>query len=117
MKEDRRAVAETLISQNPALESELVDSAEVRAAAFSMAPGETARARLQSDPAFYRTVARETMLNYAEIQKLENSRIDYLSKHCIWMAEFSDDQFYGLAKQMKSVYDNKFTALKAAGKS
>lgn len=116
-KEDRRAVVNTLISQNPALESELVDSEEVRAAVFAMAPGEKARQRLQSDPAFYRTVARQTMLHVSELDKLEKERIERASRNNIWLAEFSDDQFYGLAKQLKSVYDNKFNALKAAGKS
>lgn len=116
-REDRRAVVDQLISTNPGLNAELVDSPEVRAAVFAAAPGQAARARLATDPAFYRTVARQTMLRLKDLETLERERVSRASRGNIWLAEFSDDQFYGLAKDLAARYQQRLNALKAEGKS
>jgi len=115
--QDRRAVVDQLVSSNPALTSELVDSPEVRAAVMAAAPGDKARARLASDPTFYRQVARQTMLRLKDLEALEKQRVDRASRGNIWLAEFSDDQFYGLAKDLAAKFQQKVTALQAEGKS
>ena len=115
--QDRRAVVDQLIGSNPALASEMVDGPEVRAAVMAAAPGEKARARLASDPSFYRTVARQTMLRLKDLESLERERVDRASRGNIWLAEFSDDQFYGMAKDLSAKFHAKVAELQASGKS
>src|SRR5262249_44009640 len=45
-REDRRQAVDTLIAQNPALESSLTELDEVRAAVMSLAPGDSWRQKL-----------------------------------------------------------------------
>lgn len=116
-KEDRRRVADALIAQNPALEQSMVEIAEVRAAVLAAAPGETYRQRLMSDPSFYRSVARQTMLRRDELMAIEQARLDWASRNNIWLAEFSDDSMYGLAQEMKALSDSKKADLLASGMS
>jgi hypothetical protein len=115
--QDRRAVVDQLIGSNPALSSEMVDNPEVRAAVMAAAPGEAARTRLATDESFYRTVARQTMLRLKDLESLERERVDRASRGNIWLAEFSDDQFLGLAKDLSAKFQKKVNALQAEGKS
>ncbi len=114
-KENRRAVVDDLISKNPQLQAEMIDSPEVRAYVLAMAPGQAYRQRLSSDPALYRQVARQTMLRPDELQRLHQERFRLASKHNIHLAEFSDDAWYGLAVAMKDKFTARLTELQAKG--
>ncbi len=114
-KENRRAVVDKLISQNPQLESELIDSPEVRAYVMAMAPGDTLRKRLAADPAFYRQVARQSMLRPDELTRFYKQRLDFANKHNIYLAEFADDAWYGLAVSMKDKFVARMTELQSKG--
>lgn len=117
LKQDRRAVVDQLISSNPALESELIDNVEVRAAVLSMAPTAAFRARLEGDPDFYRTVARRTLLGTDPLVKLKEQRKQLLEKThgCMYTMEFNDPKLYGSAKWLSQIYRDRVTALQAAG--
>ncbi|MGQ0505804.1 MAG: zinc-dependent metalloprotease [Myxococcaceae bacterium] len=113
--QNRRAVVDQLISQNPQLETELIDQPEVRAYVMAMAPGSSYRAKLSSDPAFYRSVARRTMLRTDELDRLFQARLKFASKNNIYMAEFADDAWYGLAIALKDKLTTRMTQLQAQG--
>lgn len=117
LREDRRRVVAELIAKNPALESSLIEVPEVRAMVMSLAPGSEWRARLSSDPQLYRSMARQTILRMDEFKALFDQRADWASRNNIWLAEFSDDAFYGLAKSMKAKFENRVAVLMAEGKS
>jgi Met-zincin len=117
LKEDRYSVVNTLIAQNPSLQQALVDSPEIRAGVLAAAPGEAWRQKLQSDEGFYRTVARETLLRFNEIERLQKSRFQAAERQSIWLAEFSDDAFIGLAKDMKALFSSRVDQLQAEGRS
>ncbi|MCI0572436.1 MAG: zinc-dependent metalloprotease, partial [Myxococcaceae bacterium] len=114
--EDRRRVVDTLIAQNPALESTLIELPEVRAAVMSLAPGASWRHKLETDEVFYRTVARQTMLRMDDIRALQQRRADWASRHNIWLAEFSDDAFAALARSKKQRFDELLARYLAEGK-
>jgi hypothetical protein len=118
-QQDRRAVVEKLISQNPALENELINEPEVRAMVLANAPGSEFRTKLQTDPAFYRTVARQMMLGVDPMSQRQEQRL-FRAEHmpnngCLLLAEFFDDAWYGLAKEMAKKYTVKVADLQAKG--
>jgi hypothetical protein len=114
---NRRAVVDKIISMNPELESALIDTPEVRSFVMSLAPGDTWRAKLESDPNLYRTVARQSLLRFDEIEKISKARQLRASLATVWLAEFSDDSMYGLAKEMADFFNKRKTELQAQGKS
>lgn len=119
--EDRATVVASKLTQHPALEAELLDAPEVRALVLQSAPGATLRRRLQTDPALYREVARQTLLRTGELQKLAADRLEWASRGarggCIYLAEFADDAMVGLAKELAARYRTRFDALKAEGQT
>jgi hypothetical protein len=117
LKQDRHAVVATLIAQNPALEQALLDVPEIRAAIVASAPGDAWRQKLQSDDAFYRSVARETLLRFDQFERLHRARFQVAERESIWLAEFSDDALAGMAKELKEFFEARKLELQAQGKS
>jgi hypothetical protein len=117
LKEDRHAVVATLIAQNPSLEQALVDVPEIRAAILAAAPGDAWRQKLQGDEGFYRTVARETLLRFDQFERLHRARFEAAERESIWLAEFSDDAFAGMAKELKEFFETRKLQLQAEGRS
>lgn len=100
-KENRRAVVERLIKDNPALEEELVNLPEVRVAIQSMTTNAGFQAKVQTDSAFYRTVARNVLLGIDPIeQAITKSRNTPDPKiGCFYEFNYSDEDYFGLAKR------------------
>ncbi|HYX90055.1 MAG TPA: zinc-dependent metalloprotease [Myxococcaceae bacterium] len=117
LKEDRNAVVNALIAQNPSLEQAMADAPEIRAAVLAAAPGDAWRDKLQSDEGFYRTVARETLLRFNELEHVQKSRFDAAERESIWLAEFSDDAFIGLARDTQAFLESRIAQLQAEGRS
>ncbi len=111
---NRREVANALIAQNPQLEAALVDIPEVRAAVLASAPGDQWRQRLMADPSLYRSVARDVLMRMDEFQTLNDARAKWASSRNIWLAEFSDDAYIALAKDVQTLYEAKVTEYQAA---
>lgn len=111
--QDRKAVVEKLISANPALESELINLPEVRAAVMSSIPNKAFQAKLQSDSNFYRQVALQTMLGTdpltAERKKVGNKPTPEIG--CAYKLDFFDDDYMGIAKAKLKVYNAKLAAV------
>lgn len=119
--QNRREVVANLIAKNPALEAEMINQPEIRAMVLAMAPGGEFRDRLRNDSGLYRQFAREAVLQVGKLDKLGKDRVLVAStlknNGCAYMAEFLDEAMIGLAKNMKKLYDGRFTELKAQGKS
>ncbi len=114
---NRREIANRLIAQNPQLEAALVDIPEVRAAVLASAPGDTWRQRLMADSQLYRTVARDVLMRMDELQAMQDARAKWASSKNLWLAEFSDGAYIGLAKDVKALFDAKKTEYQAQGLS
>jgi hypothetical protein len=115
--QDRKAVVEKLIQGNPALESELINLPEVRSAVISSVPHKAFQAKLQSDSSFYRQVALQTMLGTDPVtayKKQMNSK-PRPEIGCEYNLEFFDDDYLGIAKAKKKVYDAKLAEVQATG--
>jgi hypothetical protein len=115
--QNKRAVTAALIAQNPMLEDTLVNLPEIRAAVLAAAPGEIWRQKLQSDPAFYRQVARDTMLRFDELNQIEEQRQLLAGMNSIWLAEFSDGAYIHMAKEMKAQFDAQVASYQSQGLS
>ena len=113
--QNRPAVVDQLLANAPALETEMIDSPEVQALVLANAPGASFRQRLMTDSSFYLQIARQTMLQVDSLQALEQQRQDWASKNRLWLADFSDDAFYGLAKDLAAQYTAKVAALQSTG--
>ncbi len=116
-KQDRKAIVEKLISGNPALESELINMPEVRAAVMSSVPNRAFQAKLASDSSFYRQVALQTMLGTDPLTayKKNLAKTPQPEIGCEYKLEFFDDDYLGIAKAKKKIYDTKFAALTTSG--
>jgi hypothetical protein len=120
MRQDRRRVVEDIISKNPALEAELVGSQEIRKMVIASSPAGAFRSKLESDPAFYRTVARQVMTGTDPISQLRENRQKTMEKYhggCMYEVDYSDPSYLGIAQEMAKVQQAKITELQATGVS
>lgn len=118
-KENRRAVVERLIKENPALEEELVNLPEVRIAIQSLTTNAGFQAKVKTDSSFYRTVARNVLLGNdpieAAIKKSRNTPDPSIG--CFYEFSYEDEDYVGLAKQKGKLQRDLVAQFKAAGKS
>ncbi|MHB8873282.1 MAG: zinc-dependent metalloprotease [Myxococcaceae bacterium] len=116
---NHRQVLDTIISQNPMLESELINAPEVRSRVLAGAPTQALRQKLQSDPTLYRNVARRTMLGTGAFSDESKRRIEKASANdgngCAYLTEFASDAFEGLAKSMAKEVKVKVASFQATG--
>lgn len=100
-RENRREVVERLLKANPSLESELVNLPEVRLAVQSLTSHQGFRAKLQTDSAFYREVARNILLGRDPIEeqmrKVRSTPDPRIG--CFYEFSYSDEDYIGLAKR------------------
>lgn len=115
--EDRKAVVRKLLEQNPALESELLNIDEVRQAVLTHIPNRAFQSRLQSDPALYRSLARQVMFGEDPITKAREKfmRRTGPSVGCFYELDYSDEDYLGTAKVKLASYQKKLAELKASG--
>lgn len=118
-KENRREVVARLIKENPSLEEELVNLPEVRVAIQSMTTNRGFQAKVQTDSAFYRTVARNMLLGNDPIEEMRNKL-----KHtpdpkvgCYYEFSYSDEDYWGLAQRKVALQNTLVTQFKQQGQS
>jgi hypothetical protein len=101
--EDRGAVVDALIANNPDLQAQLVNLPEVQSAVLSLVPSSDFQAKLQSDPAFYGAVARQVMMGTdpvtLERQAIEQDNAsDDPANGCYYSVDYDDPDYVGTAK-------------------
>ena len=118
-KENRREVVERLIKENPSLEEELVNLPEVRVAIQSMTTNRGFQAKVQTDSAFYRTVARNVLLGNDPIEamrtKVKNTPDPKVG--CFYEFSYSDEDYWGLAQKKLALQNALVTKFKQQGQS
>ena len=115
--QDRKAVVEKLIENNPALESELINLPEVRSAVMASIPSKAFQAKLESDGSFYRHVALQMMLGTDPVSMGKKARLSRPTPEvgCEYGLEFFDDDYLAIAKAKLKVYNAKLAQYQAAG--
>lgn len=117
-RENRREVVDRLIQQNPALEDELINLPEIRVAIQSMTTNKGFQAKVQTDSAFYKTVARNLLLGKDPVEDaIKKSRNTPDPKiGCYYEFSYSDEDYIGLAKRKVELQRSLVTQYKNAGK-
>lgn len=117
-RENRRAVVERLVKDNPSLEEELVNLPEIRIAIQTMTTNKGFRAKVQTDSAFYRQVARNILLGNDPIEAaLEKVRHTPDPKvGCYYEFSYSDEDYVGLAKRKVDFQKSRAQFHKSQGK-
>ncbi len=117
--ENRRAVVERLVKNNPALEEELVNLPEVRIAVQSLTTNKGFQAKLQTDSAFYRQVARNMLLGIDPVEdaiaKIRNTPDSNVG--CFYEFSYDDEDYVGLAKRKVKMQRDLVAGYKGQGKS
>ena len=117
-KENRRAVVEQLIANNPALESELINLPEVRLGVESLTSDAAFKAKLNSDPAFMRQVSRNVLLGIDPLedarQKVKNTPDPTVG--CYYEYSYDDPDYEGLAKRKRKLYQETLNKLTVSGR-
>ncbi|MBL8949292.1 MAG: zinc-dependent metalloprotease, partial [Myxococcaceae bacterium] len=119
---DRRAVVDELIAKNPDLEATLISLPEVKGMVMSQVPNVGFQKRLESDPGFYKTVARQVLLGVDPISTGLKQRREQMSKHnetegCEYDLDYQDPDYLGTAKAKFQKYQARLAALVAEGKT
>lgn len=118
-RENRRAVVEALVKQNPSLQEELVNLPEVRIAVQSLTTNAGFKAKIETDSAFYRTVARNILLGIdpveAAIAKSRNTPDPTIG--CFFEYSYSDEDYIGLAKRKVKLQNDLVAKFKAQGQT
>ncbi|MFT3709885.1 MAG: zinc-dependent metalloprotease [Archangium sp.] len=118
-KENRKAVVDRLIHENPALEEELVNLPEVRIAVQTLTTNAGFQAKVKTDSDFYRTVARNVLMGNdpieAAIKKSRNTPDPTVG--CFYEYSYDDQDYVGLAKRKGALQRQLVTKFKAEGKS
>jgi len=112
--QDRMKVAADMLAQDPALESAVLDNPEMKDDVLGLLPAPVAERALK-DAAYARQVKRTAMLNLPALQKLEQQRLDFASRHNMYLAEFFDRPMMGLAKREAARRAARLVELKAQG--
>jgi len=119
MTTDRRAVVNDLISKNPDLEATLISLPEVRGMVMAHIPNVDFQRRLDSDPAFYKKVARELLLGTDPLSTAIKTRREQMMKKnehqgCEYDLEYQDPDYIGVAKAKFQKYQRRLAELQAA---
>ncbi len=119
---DRRAVVNELISKNPDLESTLISMPEVRAMVMAQIPNVDFQKRLDSDPGFYKQVAREVLLGVDPLTVALKQRRETMMKHnetegCEYDLDYQDPDYIGVAKAKFQKYNKLVADFTAAGET
>lgn len=116
-RENRKEVVKRMLAQNPELEAELVNLDEVRKAVMTMTSHQGFLARLNSDSTFYKQVALNVLFGDDPIEKARQKAKQRSDSKigCMYEFEYSDEDYIGVAKRKKALYDSVFAKLKAEG--
>ncbi len=98
-REDRKAVVERILKDHPALEDELINLPELRVAMKSLTGDKGFLAKLNSDSAFYRKVARNVLLGVDPIQQARDRFKNTPNPQIGCMYEYGDEDYVGVAKR------------------
>ena len=116
-KVSRKELVAKLLKNNPTVESELLNLPEMREMVLGAFPSKAIRARLESDPVFFRNAARDFILGKdpmteiaAKLRKEADPRLG-----CLYEFSYVDDDFIYTAKQKKKLYDANFAKYQASG--
>jgi hypothetical protein len=112
--QDRMKVAADMLAQDPGLESAVLDNPEMKDDVLELLPAGVAE-RASKDAAFARQVKRNALLNFPALQQLERQRLDFASRHNMYLAEFFDRPLMGLAKREAARRAARLVELKAQG--
>lgn len=118
-KENRRATVESLVKLNPSLQEELVNLPEVRIAVQSLTTNAGFKAKLQTDSAFYRTVARNLLLGVDPIETAIKSSRNTPNPliGCFFEYSYDDEDYVGLAKRKLAQQNALVVTYKGQGKN
>lgn len=119
LKENRRQVVESLIKQNPLLEEELIGLPEVRVAVQSMSTNQAFKAKVMTDSALYRTVARNLLFGNDPIEAAQKMVREAASPGigCFYEFTYADEDYEGLARRKLAYQRSQEDRYKAEGKS
>lgn len=117
LTQDRKAVVAELLKQNPALDIELADQPEVRNAMMARYRNPGLRRRLETDPSFYRDLARQTLMGQDPFA-LELKRRQAESSPevgCNYGLGYDDPDYIGTAKSMLKLQQSKQQGYQQSG--
>lgn len=118
-RENRRAVVERLVKLNPSLEEELINLPEIRIAIQTMTTNAGFKAKVQTDSAFYRTVARNILLGIDPVEEAITRLRDTPDPTvgCFYEYSYSDEDYVGLAKRKVAQQNELVTKFKQQGRT
>jgi hypothetical protein len=101
--QDRHAVVNDLIANNPDLQQTLVTLPEVKAMVMASVPDADFQNRLGSDPDFFSKVARQVMngtdpVSLAKKQLRQQRLVDNETDGCMYEVDYDDPDYIGTAK-------------------
>jgi hypothetical protein len=116
-RENRHAVVEQMIKNNPALESELINLPEVKLGVQGLTSNKAFLAKLSTDSEFYRKVAMNLVMGKDPI---EDARRAVKNKPdpkigCYYELDYSDDDYVGVAKRKLKLQNDLIAKFKVSG--
>ena len=116
--QDRKAVVAQLVQNAPALQSELINADEIRSAVLGRFSGGI-RAKLESDPTFYQTVAQQVMLGVDPVSKAIEARkaMSTAEVGCYYGLGYDDPDYIGTAKSMLTLQKTQQAAYETSGQA
>lgn len=116
-KGDRKATVSELLKQNPAIEDTLINLPEVRVAVLGHVPNRAFSARLESDSAFYRQVAKNLLLGIDPMEDALKARREMVDPNvgCFYEYSYSDEDYIGVAKRKLALQASLITKFQTQG--
>ncbi|MCA2980031.1 MAG: zinc-dependent metalloprotease, partial [Myxococcaceae bacterium] len=117
LKGDRKATVAQLLKDNPALEDSLLSLPEVRTAVMNYSGHQGFNAKLSSDPAFFRQVARELLLGNDPVENARKELREVVdpSIGCYYEFNYSDEDYIGVAKRKAKLQNDLVAKFKNQG--
>ncbi len=118
-RENRRAVVERLLKDNPLLQDELINLPEIHAAMQSLTTNQGFRQKLNSDSQFQRQVALNVLLGNDPIESAitASRNTPDPTVGCFYEFSYSDEDYLGLAKRKVQLQRDLVAKFKQEGKS
>lgn len=117
LKGDRKATVAQLLKDNPAIEDMLINLPEVRVAVMGHVPNRNFAARLESDSAFYRQVARNILLGVdpMEDQLKKMKQVVDPTVGCFYEFSYQDEDYIAVAKRKQKLQNDLIAKFKNQG--
>jgi hypothetical protein len=117
LKGDRKATVAQLLKDNPSLEDTLINLPEVRVAVLGHVPNRAFAQRLESDSAFYRTVARNILLGVDPVEDARKKVKETVDPTvgCFYEYSYSDEDYFGVARRKLKLQNDLIARFKGQG--